>query len=379
MAKYKKRKDGRYQAQITIGVDPQTGLPKKKTIYATTIAELESKKAHVRSDLERGTYSDDKGTTVLKYAWKWFELNMSGKSESTKDGYRIILNNHMNYIGGLKLNKLTKSDILVELNKLEGKYETQRRFLMTLNQILESAIDDGLISKNVCRNIKSISNPDKKEKEPLSDFEMKCIGQANLNLRERCFISLLLYTGMRKGEILALNRQDINLKKGVITVNQAIEYINEKAHLKPPKTKAGYRNIPILSMLRPILERYLKTLEHPYFLFTSNTGELLTKSGARSFWNTIYRKISDQAGAIHQTGPNKKIIYLHDPLKGLTCHRFRHNFATIMYYSGIDVKEAARILGHSNLRVTLEVYTHLEQDKSHSVELLENYLKAGNN
>lgn len=374
MPKYKKRKDGRYAAQVTVGVDPKSGKIQKKTVYALTIAELESKKAHLLHDLQNGTYANDKGLTVAKYANQWLRVSMSGKSQASKDRYAGLIKNHMKYIGGLKLAQLRKSDVLVELNDLEDKKETQRLLLTCIRQIINAAIDDGLISRDVTRNIKLAPAPAREEKEPLSSRELEAIQAADLDMRQRCFINVLLYTGMRKGEAFALRKADIDLRAGEIRVTHSVTYIDNEPVIKMPKTRAGIRSVPILAELRQILQEYMKTC--PMYLFGDpESGKLLTAGQARSFWETIYRKISDAAGCIRKTSDQKKVIYVTDPMKGLTCHRFRHNFASILYYAGVDVKDAARILGHENINITLQIYTHLDQEKSASAEKIEQYLK----
>ena len=78
-----------------------------------------------------------------------------------------------------------------------------------------------------------------------------------------------------------------------------------------------------------------------------------------------------------RSGNAPDIISLDDPLQGVTPHFFRHNLTTILYYSGIDVKDTARILGHSNVNVTLETYTHLdEQKRAENVDAVNRYLSG---
>ena len=93
----------------------------------------------------QGTYADDKGVTLRVWANKWLELYKTNKSYSTYHGYYNIIKNHLEPILDIRLKELKKSDIQLCINKQEGHYDIQRRIKLTLNQILEAAIDDGLL------------------------------------------------------------------------------------------------------------------------------------------------------------------------------------------------------------------------------------------
>lgn len=94
-------------------------------------------------------------------------------------------------------------------------------------------------------------------------------------------------------------------------------------------------------------------------------------------WNTIYEKANSVARSEIQKRKTPDIISLDDPLQGLTPHYFRHNMTTILYYSGVDIKAAARLLGHANVNITLEVYTHLDKEKqAENVKSINRYLSG---
>lgn len=375
--KYKKRPDGRYMTQITVGTNPKTGKPIKKSIYAKTLADLRSKESQARADLKRGLDLHNSGKlTLLEYAWKWYELNMPGKSQSSIDRYNRLIRIHMNLIGHLKLQDVTQSDILLQLNALGDLYETKRCLLLMLKQIFRSAIGDRLLIYDPTTYVK-LPQIVRTEKEPLSEFEIQCLEDADLDDRERCFVNLLYYTGMRKSEIMALSKRDIDFKKKTIYVWSAVEYIGNTPNLKNmPKTESGVRFIPIPASLLIPLKEYVKNVPASGFLFCDKDGHLLRKSAARSLWDRIYRKASDVAGCERTVSPSHKVIYLHDPLNGLTPHRFRHNYATMLYYAGVDVKEASRILGHADVATTLRIYTHLINQKTTSADKLDAYLSC---
>lgn len=324
----------------------------------------------------------DRPMTFAEYAEQWFELNKSGKSANTRTVYANVLKNHIGYISQKKIDKITKSDVQMQLKQADGHHSTQEIILLLIRQILDSAVDDGLAIRNVAQNIKLDQERAEQKKRQLTAFEMDAIAAADLDQEERCFISLLLYTGMRKGEILALSKDSIDLKGGLIHVNRTAVYADkDNTILTAPKTNAGFREIQILEPLRPILSDFMSKLDREYLFERKDveTGEyrLLKNREVAAFWRGIYKKLNAAGRKLLAAGGYDIIPPLSDPMQGITPHYFRHNFATILYYAGVDVKDAARILGHSNINVTLGTYTHLDKEKSASADKLNQYLKEG--
>ena len=101
MAKYKKRKDGRYAAWVTTDeINPETGKRVRIQVYGRSIAELERKKAEVIEQTSKGIYVSEKNVTFGAYKWKWLELYKSGRETNTIEGYRNILKNHTAALDG---------------------------------------------------------------------------------------------------------------------------------------------------------------------------------------------------------------------------------------------------------------------------------------
>lgn len=381
--KYKKRSDGRYETTVKIGVNPDTGRPIRTHIYAYTVKELEKKRGDYIKKVKEGLVCD-RPVSFGEYAEKWFKLNKSGKAANTRAVYANTLKKHIGCIRNKRIDCITKSDIQLQLNQAAGHHSTQEIVLLTIRQVLDCAVDDGLIIRNPSQNIRLDPEKGGQKKRQLTDFELDCIAAADLEPEERCFISLLLYTGMRRGEIFALSKSSIDLEAGVIHVNRtAIYATRSRTEITPPKSNAGFRDIPILMPLRPVLIDFLVSLDTEYLFARKNAEngkyELLTDSQVATFWKHIYQKLNETAKERIASGKcNCNILPpLSNPMQGITPHYFRHNFATILYYAGVDVKDAARILGHSNVNTTLRIYTHLDQEKSASADKLNQYLKEG--
>lgn len=350
MAKYKKRKDGRYCTHVDTGTYDADGKRIRTTIYAKTVRELEEKIAKIRHETITGTYTRSTNITVREYAELWLNTKKS-LANATYNGYKNIIDNHISTIENIPISKLLKSDVSGCIDALNGHYDLQQRLKVTLNQILNAAIDDNLIYKNVCSQIRLPHKNTVSTKRPLSEQERQAIKTCNFSLREKAFVYLLYFTGIRRGEALALSRQDINFKTNELTINKAVAFIdNNQPIIKSPKTPYANRIIPMPSVLVETLKEYIGTIDTLY-LFTRQNGEIMSEGSYKRMWSSIYNQINASMGGT-------KTIKATD----LTVHMFRHNYATLLYYQGIDVKQAQKLLGHSNIKTTLEIYTHFIDD-----------------
>jgi integrase len=127
------------------------------------------------------------------------------------------------------------------------------------------------------------------------------------------------------------------------------------------------------AILKDILCSYINDINTIY-LFTNENGHLMSESQYRKLWQGIHNKINLQMGGTVSKRTRKGTLKGIDAIIGLTPHTFRHNYATMLYYAGIDVKEAQKLLGHANIKVTLEIYTHLDEEKSNVSDKLNSFI-----
>lgn len=144
----------------------------------------------------------------------------------------------------------------------------------------------------------------KKAKRALSDDEVEKIKSLELSERDKCFIYILLYTGMRRGEVLALTKNDIDKNGMSITVDKSLVFKVNQSEIKlNPKTKAGIRTIPILEPLKNILFSYVDSVKTD-LLFPSGTGGTMSNIGYRRMWERFCKAMGTDE---------------------ITAHFFRHN------------------------------------------------------
>jgi integrase len=215
--------------------------------------------------------------------------------------------------------------------------------------IFNDAITAQGLRFNPCSAVSMPRNLPAKKRE-LPDDDAVAAVKAGAGVPFGLFALVCLYAGLRRGEVLALQYEDLDRKNGVIHVTKAVEYVGNNPHIKPPKTQAGVRDVPLLQPLADALPAKGSGLIFP----GDAAGHPLTKTQYRKRWLKYCQAIG------------------HD----ITAHQLRHGYATILYEAGIADKDAQELLGHSSIAVTRDVYTHIRQtQKERTAKKLNAYVK----
>jgi len=349
----KKRTDGRYQLSIQIGYTDE-GKPKRKLVYGATQREVKEKANELRMQHSMGLEIDN-DITISEWAEAWLKTYKSGVEYQTYEMYRKVVKNYITkYLGDMKLKDVKTAHLQKIVNDNSHKQRTMKIFNITINQIMEQASINDLIIKNPAKGIKLPVNQESTSKRALTDCEVEKIKNLPLSCMDKCFIMLLLYTGMRKSEALAITKDDIDIAKMQITVNKTLVFkVNQSEIKHQPKTKAGARIIPILEPLKYVLVEHMGAINGE-LLFPASDGGTISDTSYRCMWNRFCKAIDTRE---------------------ITAHTFRHNFATMLYNAGVDVKAAQSILGHSSIAVTMDIYTHLgDKNRDEAASKLNDFL-----
>jgi len=350
----KKRPDGRYQLSIMVGYNAD-GKPKRKLVYGKTQREVKEKANELRLQHSMGIRLDN-DITVGEWADTWLRTYKSGVENRTMEMYVWIIKKYVvEPLGSIKLKDVKAAHIQTIINDNSHKEVTIKKIRNTYNQMMEQATINDLIIKNPVKGVKLPAIQKTTNKRALTSEEIEMIKSLQLSEKDKCFILLLLYTGMRRGEALAVTKDDFNFEKMQVTVDKTLTFIkSNKSEIKyKPKTKAGIRTIPILAPLTDTLIRHIDSID-TVLLFPAPDGETINYGGYKRMWQRFCVAM----------GTND-----------ITAHIFRHNFATILYNAGVDVKAAQSILGHSSISVTMDIYTHLgEKNREEAAEKLNDFL-----
>ena len=164
-----------------------------------------------------------------------------------------------------------------------------------------------------------------------------------------------VYAGLRRGEVLALSMDDIDLRADVIHVTKAVRFDGNQPVLSDPKTEAGRRDVPILSALRPFL------VDHVGLIAPSASGSIMSESAFDRAFQSYLSALSAAAG---------------HPVR-IRCHDFRHTYCTMLVDAGVPLKQAMAWLGHADEKMILRIYDHVRASRtSASVDLVEKHLAA---
>ena len=300
----KKRPDGRYVKVIT---DPNTGI--KKSFYGKTKSEVDRKILSYEAKLQNGK-------TFMEVANDWWAEAEEELSSQTVGGYRTALKRALVNFSDHNIKDIQPKDIQALFKRMAAQSfaaKTIANQRIVLNQIFNYAIIEGDILYNPAS----------------SDDEEKILTSSHTWL----FPLVALLTGLRKGEILALRWCDINFTDNTISVTKSVEHINNRPHIKSPKTESGNRIVPLLQFLKKRLEPLKSKPEH--YLFSDDGGKSPLH---KQRYNVLYDKYSKEVGI------------------SCTAHQLRHSYATIAVEEDVNPKDLQNALGHADISTTMNIY-----------------------
>ena len=331
-----------------IRIDYPDGSFEYKFVNANSYKDLSVKEKRVRS---KALMKFDRihNPTFSQVADEWNCEHSQEISYYTYEGYQAPLKDLKQAFEGLLIKEVTPLDLqrlLIKLEK-EGKARhTIKLRKIVCNQVFDYAVLQGYISHNSMSSVKSSRKAPKKTVQAATQADIEVIKRST-DLPFGLFPYLCLYTGLRRGEALALTYEDIDFINNLITINKVLVFEGEKGVIhNRTKSAAGIRTIPLLIPLKNVLT------EGTGLLFNVN-GKPYNKSQFDRQWKR-YRE---------QTGIETNL------------HQLRHTFATICYDAGIEPKQASKILGHSRIGVTMDTYTHIRESREkETAEKLNAYL-----
>ncbi|MBO7710335.1 MAG: site-specific integrase [Lachnospiraceae bacterium] len=293
--------------------------------------------------------------TVKDYALKWLPLYKSGVSDKCYNDYAKQLEALFPVIGNLHMSQVTVDDAATVWQHYAGySASTIKRARMLYIALFDAAIENDLCRKNPFKS--KFSQPPRG-----SAGTHRALEQPEIDLilrtphRFQLAVLVMLYAGLRRGEVLALSSDDIDLSAGLIHVNKAVRFDGNQPALSDPKTEAGHRSVPILSVLRPFLENYTGLIA------PSASGSIMSESAFDRAWQSYLLALSSAAG---------------HPVS-IRCHDLRHTYCTMLVDAGVPLKQAMVWLGHADEKMILRVYDHVLASRSvASVAMVENHLSG---
>ncbi|MBR3741200.1 MAG: site-specific integrase [Clostridia bacterium] len=318
------RQDGRYKVKYH-GIQ----------FYGRTQKEAQDKRdAYKRAEAAGELLA--KTLTVAEYAAQWLPLHKAGVSDKCYNDYARQLDKLCSVIGAQPLADVSV-DAAAAVWKAYAGYSasTIHRAKMLYVSLFDAAIENEYCRKNPFRS--RFTAPPKAPSgshRALEPWEISLILRTPHRFQVPALI--MLYAGLRRGELLALRRDDVDLAAGVIHVTKAVRFESNQPILTTPKTAAGRRDVPILDVLAP----FLSNLPDPVAIRAS--GEMMSDVAFRRAWASWLHALTESAGRPVQ----------------IRAHDLRHTFCTMLCDAGVDMHQAMIWMGHSDEKMILHIYDH---------------------
>lgn len=387
MASYKYRDNGKVQITITHG-KRFDGNPKRfyKEVDYTTKKQLEVDAAIFLSDIIKGKVAAGTDSTISALYNDFITNHVSDASlkQTTTSRYELIYENQIKpFFANRKISVITRADIRQWVKHLlsEGnirnrsplKPKTVKNTLSLLSAMFNYAIYDlEIIDKNPCTRIKVANSTEKAIKERYTEAEFaELIGllmeekEVSRSKMQATLILLILFTGLRTGEVMGIKWEDIDFNNNTIDINKERVYISNLGVITDtPKTDSSIRTVSVPQFIMDMLTD-LKAFQADIELkmsdeYTDSGYVAITANGSPQHPRNTYKWFRNW---LQKNG-----------LKGSTVHDLRHTHAAMLSSIGVKIIDVSKRLGHSNTRVTQEVYEYLFKNVDNEIANdLDNY------
>lgn len=318
--------------------------------------DAKAEATEMESQLNKGYNPEKKNTTIYEYYENWIQLYKKGSvSDVTYRRYLDNLSNIKKYMPFdtlADMNKQKYQEVLNEFSKTHAK-ATTKRFHTHIRAAILDALDEKIIFTDFTRNpvIKGEKEGKKKEEKYLNYEDFKKLMKATESRLDERYTSPYLIlvggaTGARFAELLGLTWDDIDYDNQTIKINKT--WLLNKG-FGPTKNESSVRIIDIDTHTTRILMKY-----------EQQQIELLKRMGIKNSDNLVF--YNPLNGMITSNAVNKTLKKIQHQLSiepAITFHGLRHTNASVLLYEGIDLLYVSEHLGHKDISVTQEVYSHV--------------------
>ena len=378
------RPDGKWCGQVLLGYSPKTGKANRKTFYGKTRIEVARKVTQLTGQVFSGIAPLDTGTMSLSqfisdYLWNFKKPTIA---DSTFSWYLDIANVYIvPKLGRYLIKDITPNLIQRFINALSKENLSHRTIKASrdlLNQLFKHAVDTRMLAYNPVSPTKL---PKQRRNGDLSGKEVKVVPQADREKimavaqhdpRMKLALTVLMMTGMRTGEFLALRWKDIDFENQTIYIQNAItkentyddngEITKKTTIIGDTKTACSVRKISVPHNVLEVIKQWrdglpgyitktcqIDVLAPDAIIFPTERGKLRTYNGFR----TTYRRFMDE-----------------NSLHAYPLHTYRHTFATMLLEENVNPKIVQELLGHRDVETTLNTYSHVLPESLNQVATL---------
>lgn len=368
-SKIRKRADGRWEGRITIGYDAH-GKPVSKSFYDKTKKGVKEKMTPTEDDLKVGI---DLYNQPLFYEWLkiWFDMyKRPVLKQASIELYEGVMKKYIepSEIAGKYVNEIQGHEFQIFLNSLTSDLSKTsiKRIRNIMNNAMKQAVMSKLVAFNPCESTVTPNGTEQFEMDEDESIEYFTLAEQRQltdylvneekDIRLRAMVMLDLYTGLRLGEIIGLREVDVDLKRRELKVRGSVRRVAEGLIYQKPKTKSSVRMVPIPSSIIPMLKEYMSLVS----LQRKAAGNIYDDCGL--FFKTDIGCILDPRNVRRAY---QRMLFRAD-LTDRKFHALRHTYATRLMELGENPKVVQKLLGHANITVTLNIYSHVTDEKKES-------------
>jgi integrase len=356
-----KRKAG-YSIVLSLGKDTKTGKYRQQWIaVGGNKRDAETKLAEILRQKDTGSYVKPGKTTFGELLERWLrDYAYQNLSPRTAEGYESIVDAHLiPALGKVPVTTLKRDHIQSYLseklrsNRLHGQGllspVTVKRHLAAIHCALKKGIEWGLVSLNVSDSI-TLPHSQRPDMNIMNEDEIHSFLEAAKATDYYVIFYVLLFTGMRRSEILALRWSDVDLLLCRLSISRSIHQLKDGSMIfRPPKTVKGRRTIALPPSAALVLKAHKENqevqrmllgavLKEDDLVFCQVDGKPIIPDHVTQAWRRLAKK---------------------QGLKGIHTHSARHTFASLMIKKGIHPKIVQEMLGHASIQITLDTYSHV--------------------
>lgn len=350
------RADGRWQVHIRH--TDEHGAPKRVTVYGKTPEEARKKARAVGKRLDAGQPARDRRVTLDAFATEWIgtALAASDRKATTRTMYAGATRTHIigSRLGSTALDRLAPRQVEGWVVELRGKGlapSTVRSAYTILRAILDTGVRDGALAVNPAAAIRRPKVP-AREAEYLSPDQVRTLLAASDGSRYANLFALLVNTGLRRGEALALRWTDIDLERGVMRVRGTLARVDGALEVTDTKTEKSRRTVP----LSPPTARVLRDIRAVQREDRVRAGSAW--AGSPYVFTTELGHPCDPRNALRAL----KVAAKRAALPNIGLHTLRHSAASVMLSHGVPLKVVSEVLGHASVSITGDIYGHVSDE-----------------
>lgn len=349
----RRRPDGRWEARLTIGYNPETGKQTQRSIYGKTQKEVRQKLQKLAVEVNMGRFVEPSRITVEEWLREWLLLYKPNIRESTRKNYEGIIKKHiLPCLGTVKLQELTSrhlQSLSVQLSK-NLKSGSARNVMAVIADALGAAKKAHLISENPASDVvlPRMSEP---EIKPLSHDEIiQLLNAAGDDMRP--LITVAIFTGLRIGELIGLCWDNVDNAHNLISVDHQLIYTSDGEAVFAPTKNGKRRSVPMAKIVRQALEKqrqWQKVCARVYRWQQPPSGLVFTHKDGRPLNSaTVFRRLRTLGKQIGRPD--------------LSAHKLRHTYVTNSIAAGDNPRSVQAHVGHSSSPFMLRVYAHVMPD-----------------